>query len=217
MSWPEKKPPESDAAEKKTLGKGVFRKCDGCGETLPADAFAAHFEVCPQCGTHHKLGAQRWRELLLDDGQPRRVGRPPRAGRPARVRRRQDLPRARRVGAEVLRAPRTPSRSVVGADRRAAHRVGGVPLRLHGRLDGQRRGREDHAPLRARDRRAAAGRAAPGVGRRPDAGGHPEPDADGQDRWRALERLKEAGLPFSACCFTRRPAASRRASRCSGT
>ncbi|HEY8040488.1 MAG TPA: acetyl-CoA carboxylase, carboxyltransferase subunit beta [Polyangiaceae bacterium] len=68
MPWPEKKAPESDAAEKKTLGKGVFRKCDGCGETLAADAFAANFEVCPQCGAHHKLGAEGWRRLLLDDG-----------------------------------------------------------------------------------------------------------------------------------------------------
>jgi acetyl-CoA carboxylase carboxyl transferase subunit beta len=68
MPWPEKKPPESDAAEKKTLGKGVFRKCDGCGETLASDAFAARFEVCPQCGAHHKLGAAGWRKLLLDDG-----------------------------------------------------------------------------------------------------------------------------------------------------
>ena len=68
MPWPEKKPAESDAAEKKTLGKGVFRKCDGCGETMLADAFAANFEVCPQCGAHHKLSATGWRELMLDDG-----------------------------------------------------------------------------------------------------------------------------------------------------
>jgi acetyl-CoA carboxylase carboxyl transferase subunit beta len=68
MPWPEKKPPERDAAEKKTLGKGVFRKCDGCGETLPSDEFASNFEVCPQCGRHHKLGASGWRQLLLDDG-----------------------------------------------------------------------------------------------------------------------------------------------------
>jgi acetyl-CoA carboxylase carboxyl transferase subunit beta len=68
MPWPEKKPPELDAAEKKTLGKGVFRKCDGCGETIPSDAFAANFEVCPQCNQHHKLGAAGWRQLLLDAG-----------------------------------------------------------------------------------------------------------------------------------------------------
>jgi acetyl-CoA carboxylase carboxyl transferase subunit beta len=69
MAWPEKKPPEGDAAEKKTIGKGVFRKCDGCGETLPSDALAANFEVCPQCSFHHKLGAAGWRQLLLDDGE----------------------------------------------------------------------------------------------------------------------------------------------------
>ena len=66
--WPEKKSPELDAAEKKTLGKGVFRKCDGCGETLASDALAANFEVCPLCGQHHKLGAAGWRTLLLDGG-----------------------------------------------------------------------------------------------------------------------------------------------------
>ena len=68
MPWPEKKAPESDAAEKKTLGKGVFRKCDGCGETLPAEKLTANFEVCPLCGAHHKLSAAGWRKLLLDDG-----------------------------------------------------------------------------------------------------------------------------------------------------
>jgi acetyl-CoA carboxylase carboxyl transferase subunit beta len=68
MPWPEKKVPETDAAEKKTLGKGVFRKCDGCSETLPSEAFAGNHEVCPQCGQHHKLAATGWRSLMLDDG-----------------------------------------------------------------------------------------------------------------------------------------------------
>jgi acetyl-CoA carboxylase carboxyl transferase subunit beta len=68
MQWPDKKPPEGDAAEKKTLGKGVFRKCDGCGETLDAETLAASFEVCALCGHHHKLNATGWRRLLADDG-----------------------------------------------------------------------------------------------------------------------------------------------------
>jgi acetyl-CoA carboxylase carboxyl transferase subunit beta len=67
-TWPDKKVPEIDASEKKTLGKGVFKKCDGCGETLTAEALHASFEVCPACGQHHKLSAGRWRELLLDHG-----------------------------------------------------------------------------------------------------------------------------------------------------
>ncbi len=69
MPWPDRKQPETDASEKKSVGKGVFRRCDGCGVTLTAEAFAHNFEVCPECGQHHKLAAERWRALLLDDGR----------------------------------------------------------------------------------------------------------------------------------------------------
>ena len=68
MVWPQRKPPEAGESEKRSVGKGVFRKCDGCGVTLTAEAFAVNFEVCPECGRHHKLGAEAWRQLLLDDG-----------------------------------------------------------------------------------------------------------------------------------------------------
>jgi acetyl-CoA carboxylase carboxyl transferase subunit beta len=66
MAWPTKIPPSSQG--KKTLGKGVFRKCDGCGETHPAQAFVDRFEVCPACDHHHRLGVKAWRTLLLDEG-----------------------------------------------------------------------------------------------------------------------------------------------------
>jgi len=68
MTWPEKKPAGLDASEKTSFGKGVFRKCDGCGETLTAEALAINFEVCPVCQHHHKLSASKWRTLLLDEG-----------------------------------------------------------------------------------------------------------------------------------------------------
>lgn len=68
MAWPEKNPPSTDGSEKRPLGVGVFRLCDGCGETLTATEFAAAFEVCTRCGRHHKLEADGWRHLLLDDG-----------------------------------------------------------------------------------------------------------------------------------------------------
>ena len=69
MPWPVRKPASADASEKKSVGKGVFRKCDGCGVTLTAEAFRANFEVCPECGKHHKLDAAGWRSLLLDEGE----------------------------------------------------------------------------------------------------------------------------------------------------
>jgi len=68
MGWPEKNLPTTDASEKKTLGAGVFRRCDGCGATLTAGELAAVFEVCPQCAHHHRLDADGWRRLMLDDG-----------------------------------------------------------------------------------------------------------------------------------------------------
>jgi acetyl-CoA carboxylase carboxyl transferase subunit beta len=68
MVWPQRKPAATDASEKRSVGKGVFRKCDGCGATLTAEALADNFEVCPECGQHHRLAGPRWRELLLDDG-----------------------------------------------------------------------------------------------------------------------------------------------------
>jgi acetyl-CoA carboxylase carboxyl transferase subunit beta len=68
MAWPEKSVPTTDGSEKRSLGVGVFRRCDGCGETLTSGELAAAFEVCPLCGHHHKLDADGWRRLLLDDG-----------------------------------------------------------------------------------------------------------------------------------------------------
>ncbi len=67
--WPDKKPGGLDASEKTSFAKGVFRKCDGCGETMATEALEANFEVCPHCNQHHKLAASRWRELLLDEGK----------------------------------------------------------------------------------------------------------------------------------------------------
>ena len=68
MDFPIRKQADYDASEKKSFGKGIFRKCDGCGETMSAETLAATFEVCPQCGKHHKLSPTGWRQLLLDDG-----------------------------------------------------------------------------------------------------------------------------------------------------
>ncbi len=68
MAWPEKSAPTTDGSEKRPLGVGVFRRCDGCGETVTAGELAAAFEVCPLCEQHHKLDAEGWRRLLLDGG-----------------------------------------------------------------------------------------------------------------------------------------------------
>lgn len=68
MGWPTKPRAQSDAAEKRSVGKGVFRKCEGCGYTWDSEELARSFEVCTHCGQHHRLAVERWVELLLDEG-----------------------------------------------------------------------------------------------------------------------------------------------------
>ncbi len=57
-----------DASEKKTLGEGVFRKCDACGDAVKKEDFERNLEVCPACGFHFHLTAEQWIELLADEG-----------------------------------------------------------------------------------------------------------------------------------------------------
>ena len=68
MAWPEKTAPSTDASEKRTLGQGVFRRCEGCGTTLTAEQLEDNRGVCPGCQHHHRLSSEAWRALICDDG-----------------------------------------------------------------------------------------------------------------------------------------------------
>ena len=57
-----------DASQKKTLGQGLFRKCDACGDAVKKEDFERNLEVCPACGFHFHLTAEQWIELLADEG-----------------------------------------------------------------------------------------------------------------------------------------------------
>ena len=65
MSWTAKVRPTLDASDKVSLGAGVFRKCDGCDETLLAEEFELNLEVCPRCGHHYRLSAERWAHWVI--------------------------------------------------------------------------------------------------------------------------------------------------------
>jgi acetyl-CoA carboxylase carboxyl transferase subunit beta len=57
-----------DASQKKTLGEGLFRKCDACGDAVKKEDFERNLEVCPACGVHFHLTAEQWIDLLVDEG-----------------------------------------------------------------------------------------------------------------------------------------------------
>lgn len=69
MTLPERTPAQSTSAEKRSVGKGLFSKCDGCGVVFTAEELLAHFNVCASCGHHHPMVAPEWRRLLLDDAR----------------------------------------------------------------------------------------------------------------------------------------------------
>ncbi len=71
-----------DASEKKTLGEGLFRKCDACGDAVRKDDFERNLEVCPACGFHFHLTAEQWIALLADDGSWAALDTDLRAGDP---------------------------------------------------------------------------------------------------------------------------------------
>lgn len=68
MSWFTKQKASVDASEKRTLGRGIFRRCDECGVTRRAEEFTNANEVCPNCNHHYPLSAEAWLEILLDPG-----------------------------------------------------------------------------------------------------------------------------------------------------
>jgi acetyl-CoA carboxylase carboxyl transferase subunit beta len=67
VALPERNPTQTDSAEKRSVGRGLFKKCAGCGHVLTAPEFAARFHVCPVCGHHHRMSVAEWKKLLLDD------------------------------------------------------------------------------------------------------------------------------------------------------
>ncbi|HEY3499784.1 MAG TPA: acetyl-CoA carboxylase, carboxyltransferase subunit beta [Polyangiaceae bacterium] len=68
MALPERTPAQSTNAEKRSVGRGLFRKCAGCGAVSTLEEFAQRRHVCTSCGHHHPMSVEEWAEHLLDDG-----------------------------------------------------------------------------------------------------------------------------------------------------
>jgi acetyl-CoA carboxylase carboxyl transferase subunit beta len=68
MVWfrKDKKPLKSE--DRRDLPSDVFDKCAGCGEILYGEKLAQNLQVCPTCGHHFRVSAERYVEILLDEG-----------------------------------------------------------------------------------------------------------------------------------------------------
>jgi len=69
VALPERTPAQSTNAEKRSVGRGLFRKCAGCGAVSTVEELTVRFLVCGSCGHHHPMPVEDWVRLLLDGGE----------------------------------------------------------------------------------------------------------------------------------------------------
>jgi acetyl-CoA carboxylase carboxyl transferase subunit beta len=69
MAWFQKKDRKPlKASERRDLPADVFEKCKSCGEILYTEKLAQNLDVCPSCGFHFRITADRYVDILLDPG-----------------------------------------------------------------------------------------------------------------------------------------------------
>ena len=71
MSWLQKLlPPKikrgDTSARNKSIPEGLWSKCEGCESVLYRSDLGGNLSVCPKCGHHHRVGARRRLDLMLD-------------------------------------------------------------------------------------------------------------------------------------------------------
>lgn len=68
MAWFRKDKQPLRAQDRRDVPSDVFDKCQGCGEILYGEKLAQNLQVCPACGHHFRITAERYVEILLDEG-----------------------------------------------------------------------------------------------------------------------------------------------------
>ncbi len=68
MAWFRKKKKPLTSQGRRELPSDVFEKCGGCGEIVYRERLAKNLGVCPECGSHSRISADRYVELLADPG-----------------------------------------------------------------------------------------------------------------------------------------------------
>jgi acetyl-CoA carboxylase carboxyl transferase subunit beta len=69
MSWFRKPQRKLKSEDRRDLPTDVFDKCPECGEILYRARVEQNLNVCPACGFHHRLSADGYIDLLLDEAE----------------------------------------------------------------------------------------------------------------------------------------------------
>jgi acetyl-CoA carboxylase carboxyl transferase subunit beta len=69
MAWFKKeRKPRSSERVKLEIPADAWEKCDECGHIDIRERFIRALNVCPNCGTHRRISAQEYIDLLVDEG-----------------------------------------------------------------------------------------------------------------------------------------------------
>lgn len=68
MAWFRKDKQPLRSQDRRGVPSDVFDKCEGCGEILYGEKLLQNLQVCPCCGHHFRVTADRYVEILLDEG-----------------------------------------------------------------------------------------------------------------------------------------------------
>jgi len=69
MAWFRKEKQKLTSADRREVPTDVFEKCPECGEILYRNRLAQNLHVCPACGHHHRMSAEGYVALLIDEGR----------------------------------------------------------------------------------------------------------------------------------------------------
>ena len=75
MAWFRKDKKPLKAEDRRDMPSDVFDKCAGCGEILYAEKLAQNLQVCPSCGHHFRVAAEKYIDIFLDDGSFEEIDR----------------------------------------------------------------------------------------------------------------------------------------------
>src|SRR4051794_28728350 len=82
MAWFRKPKTRLQATDRRDLPGDVWEKCPSCREILYREKLKENWQVCPNCGHHHRLSAGGYLALLIDEGTFRETDRDLRSGDP---------------------------------------------------------------------------------------------------------------------------------------
>ena len=218
MAWYKRDDNEDElGAEKRSVPVGVFTKCPGCRAALLTADLEKTDQVCPQCEHHFPLSAAARRlELILDPGsfveEDATIESVDPLGFRDSKRYGERLRAAKGAGGPARRRPFRRRAASRASRSRSAFFVFEFMGGSMGSVVGEKITRVFE---RALERRVPAIVFSASGGARMQEGVLSLMQMAKTSA--ALGRLREAGARTSRCCCTRRPAASRPASRCWAT